>query len=170
MPTPLVLFSHGKDSSPQSNKIQQLATLAQTRGITTQILDYTHTKDPEERVQQLQAVVNEHPSSSLILVGSSMGAYVSTVVAQQQPVEGLFLMAPAFYLAGYAQQTFTPQSAHTVLVHGWQDGVVPPSHSLRFAQQQPSILHLVHDNHRLQHSYALLNTWFGLFLDAVGLS
>lgn len=168
--TPIVLLSHGKDSSPKSSKLQQLAALAQQYGAETHLLDYTHTKDPELRVQHLCDHIAQQEKRPLVLVGSSMGAYVSTVVAQDQPVLGLFLMAPAFYLEGYAQQGFAPQSGHTVLVHGWQDAVVPPAHSLRFAEAHPSILHLVHDNHRLQHSYGLLNAWFGLFLEAVGLA
>ena len=38
------------------------------------------------------------PHERLILVGSSMGGYVSTVASVSLKPAGLFLMAPAFYM------------------------------------------------------------------------
>ena len=59
--------------------------------------------DPELRVKKLLShELSAH--DQLFLVGSSMGGYVSTVAsealsAKGHDVKGLFLLAPAFYLA-----------------------------------------------------------------------
>lgn len=159
-----LFFSHGKYSHPNSTKIAFLNKIAQEFGITTKSMDYTHTTNPEERVELLRkeiALVEEQP---LILVGSSMGGYVSTVLASEKAVEGLFLMAPAFYLEGYAQQQFQPQTAHIEIVHGWKDATVPFEQSVLFGEKHAAQLHLVEDNHRLSGSHELLKELFRAFL------
>jgi alpha-beta hydrolase superfamily lysophospholipase len=40
----------------------------------------------------------------IVLMGSSMGAYVATVAAETIKPSGLFLLAPAFYLPGYLRE------------------------------------------------------------------
>lgn len=162
-----LLFSHGKYSHPNSTKIAFLNTIAQEFGIITKSIDYTSTTNPEERVELLRkeiALVGEHP---LILVGSSMGAYVATVLASERVVEGLFLMAPAFYLEGYAQQEFQPQTSHIEIVHGWKDATVPFEQAVLFGKKHAAQLHLVEDNHRLSGSPELLKEWFRAFLKRV---
>jgi fermentation-respiration switch protein FrsA (DUF1100 family) len=57
-----------------------------------------------------------------------------------------------------------PASLPTVVVHGWQDEVVPVEHGLRYAQAQRATTFLVDDDHRLIDSLPAIGTWLGGFL------
>ena len=103
-----IIFSHGKESGPWGSKITALAEIARKsafpNSIDVESIDYTGTADPDERVELLGKSLNR---DDLVLVGSSMGGYVSAVAAQQYAVRGLFLMAPAFYMPGYRNHEFS---------------------------------------------------------------
>lgn len=161
-----IFFSHGKYSHPNSTKINFLREIAQEFG-RVQSIDYTFTTDPEERVDWLRKQIELIGEAPLILVGSSMGAYVSTVLASERAVEGLFLMAPAFYLEGYAQQEFQPQTAPIEIVHGWKDETVPFEQAVLFGKKHAARLHLLEDNHRLSGSHEFLKVTFRSFLERV---
>lgn len=145
---PLVVFSHGKETGPNGRKIQQLRTIAEACGAQTLSIDYTSTMNPDERVVIL--LETELPvHSGLILVGSSMGGYVSTVASQTLKPDGLLLMAPAFGLNDYSSPYPPPLAAHVVAVHGWQDEVVPVEHAIHWARLELAKLLLVDDDHSL---------------------
>jgi predicted esterase len=93
-----------------------------------------------------------------------MGAYVAAVASAKLKVAGLFLMAPAFYREGYAIQDPTPKAALTVLVHGWEDAVVPVDVSLRYAQAHRAELHVIHGDHRLNAEAPTIALLFDDFL------
>lgn len=103
----------------------------------------------------------------LVLVGSSMGGYVSTVTSIQLPAEGLFLLAPAFYFPGYANQNLAARAKKTMIVHGWNDGVVPAQNSIRFAQEHQCDLYLLDGDHRLNAALPKIEPLFELFLKQV---
>lgn len=107
------------------------------------------------------------PHDGLILVGSSMGGYVSTIVSQTLKPAGLFLMAPAFYLDGYSNQAPTSGAAQTMIVTGWRDEVIPAEHSIRFAQQHRAVLHLLDSDHRLNDVLPQVGELFDMFLAKV---
>ena len=170
----LVVFSHGKESGPMGAKIRALAGVAERLGASTLSVNYRehpsgtlHDQDApgeaERRVAQLLATPLP-PHQSLVLVGSSMGGYVSTVASQHLAVHKLFLLAPAFYLPGYAEQQPTPRAGSTLVIHGWQDDVVPVAHSMRFAQQHRCALHLLDGDHRLNDVLDAVTSQFQLFL------
>ena len=173
----LVVFSHGKESGPWGSKIQALADIAKEmsaevislnyrQGAEGQLLDHDAAGEPERRVQQLLG--SELPAhETLVLVGSSMGGYVSAVASEQLWPAGLFLLAPAFYLPGYAQQHPVPCAARTLLVHGWRDEVVPAAHSVAFACQHRAALHLLDGDHRLNSALPAIEPLFRQFLDDV---
>jgi len=170
----LVVFSHGKESGPQGNKIRALMRVAEHLGAQTLSVNYRehpagtiHDQDApgeaERRVAQLCATpLPAH--QKLILVGSSMGGYVSMVASLPMQAHGLFLLAPAFYLAGYAVQEPTPNTPLVHIVHGWSDDVVPAQNSIRFAQQHRCDLHLVDGDHRLNDALPKIEALFELFL------
>ena len=155
----LVVFSHGKESGPWGSKIRALAHVADRFGAQVVSVDYrehpTGTMqnqnapgEADRRVSQLlQTPLPDY--RQLVLVGSSMGGYVSTVASQQLAVKGLFLLAPAFYLPGYVHQALAPRAEHTMIVHGWGDDVVPAQNSIRFAKQHQCDLYLLDGDHRL---------------------
>ena len=71
--------------------------------------------EADRRVGQLLSTsLPEH--SKLILVRSSMGGYVSNVASTRLKVDGLFLLAPAFYLNGYGNQEPIPHTQTSMIV------------------------------------------------------
>ena len=172
----LVIFSHGKESGPLGLKIRALMRVAELQGARTLSVNYREPPDgtpidhdapgeADRRVAQLLATpLPAH--GRLVLVGSSMGGYVSTVASQHLKPDGLFLLAPAFYLPGYACQDLAPHAAPTLIVHGWGDDVVPPDNSIRFARQHRCALHLLDGDHRLNAALPAIEPLFALFLQA----
>lgn len=162
----LILFAHGKESGPWGSKIRHLATIAEAFG--TQVLspDYSDLSDPDERVARLLAMpLPAH--DRLVLVGSSMGGYVSTVASQTLKPSALFLLAPAFYIPGYAVQTPAPGSSRVSVVFGWHDEVIPVEHGIRFAQAHQAELHVLNSDHRLNSVLPELGILFENFLKSI---
>jgi alpha/beta superfamily hydrolase len=87
---------------------------------------------------------------SIVLVGSSMGGHVSAAAAARLRPQGLFLLAPAFYMPGYESLTPRDVPCPTAIVHGWRDDVVPVEHSIRWAREHRSALHVLDSGHRLE--------------------
>jgi predicted esterase len=159
-----VIFSHGKESGPHGSKIERLAAVAKESGHQGKSLDYTGIFDPDVRVEiLLDALKGER--EGVLLVGSNMGGYVSLVAAEQVAVAGIFLLAPALYLPGYAKQDYLCNHPHIEIVHGWSDDVVPPANSIRFAKYADCSLHLIRGDHRLNSSLNVVEKLFRQFLD-----
>jgi len=93
-----------------------------------------------------------------------MGAYVATVAAETLKPGGLFLLAPAFYLPGYQRTEFNPPVDYTLVIHGWQDDIVPPEHSWRFCQTHRICLKMLNADHRLISKLPELAEEFDQFL------
>ena len=157
MSEPRVVFAHGKESGPWGSKIQHLATIAQTQGFAVESLDYSDLMDPLARVERL---VDHAPAGApLILVGSSMGGYVSAMACDALEPEALLLMAPALYLDGYpGEPAGCPDD--TIVVHGWGDDIVPLDSSYTFAKSRRAALHVVADGHRLAESIEFIGALF----------
>ena len=92
-----VVFSHGKDSEPWGGKIAAMAEIAREEGFHVESVDYRGIDRPEDRVTRLLAFCKDL-RGSLVLVGSSMGGYVSVAGSSLLQARGMFLLAPA--LAG----------------------------------------------------------------------
>ncbi len=125
--------------------------------------DDSDNHDPELRVVRLLDEVKpiEGP---VVLVGSSMGGYVATVASQVVRPVGLFLMAPAFGLPGYANQAPLPISRELTVVYGWDDDVVSVEPVFAFAKKHQAMLHLVPAGHALLEQVDWLVQIFELFL------
>ena len=162
----LVLFAHGKESGPWGSKIRHLAAIAQDQGAAILSPDYGDLADPDARVQRL--LTTPLPAHErLVLVGSSMGGYVSTVASQTLQPAGLFLMAPAFYMPGYANQDPQPGTPQVSVVFGWRDEVIPVAHGIRFAQAQRAQLHVLDSDHRLNDVLQPVGDLFARFLQSL---
>lgn len=158
---PTVCFSHGKESGPWGSKIRYLAGRAEALGFAVESLDYRGIDSPEKRVELLRAwLAGAGDPAQLVLAGSSMGGYVAAVVAADYPAAGLFLMAPALYLPGYAVQDYPVRAAKVSVVHGWGDEVIPPAQAIRFAEQGRHALQLIDSDHRLNDSLAQVAACF----------
>ena len=169
----LVVFSHGKESGPTGSKIQALMKVAERHDAEVLSVDYRYhhgtEQDPDSpseadrRVAQLlTTALPKH--QQLVLVGSSMGGYVSTMASRQLATDALFLMAPAFYQPGYAAQDPMPHARKTLVVHGWSDDVIPPENSVRFSKRHNCALHLLDGDHRLNAAMPSIEMLFDMFL------
>lgn len=162
----LVIFSHGKESGPWGSKISALAAVAEKEGFAVESIDYTDLSDPDARVRRLvERCAGE--TGPVVLVGSSMGGYVATVASQTVKPAGLFLMAPAVHLPGYAEQDPTPRSERTYVVHGMHDDVIPMENVVRFARRNRAQLFLVDGDHALVGQLPCIEELFGLFLESL---
>ncbi|MGC1955558.1 MAG: alpha/beta hydrolase [Gammaproteobacteria bacterium] len=162
----VVYFAHGKETGPEAVKIQYLSAIAKARGFHVESPNYSDLADPDARVQRLLALAPA-AAGRLVLVGSSMGAYVSLVASARLRPNGLYLLAPAISLEGYAVPDPTPHADVAVVVHGWNDEIVPVEHILRFARRYAVELHLLNSDHRLLSVLPLVGGLFELFLDNV---
>ena len=165
-----VVFSHGKESGPMGEKIRRLMEVAESFGLNTTSIDYQECATANERVALLKEELKQlkTPPQQVILVGSSMGGYVSTVMANSLPVAGLFLMAPALWMQAeeYSVQSYQPKTSKVEITHGINDKIVPYENSLRFAREHSgTILHLVPDGHRLKASHDFLSCQFRRFIE-----
>ncbi len=164
-----VIFSHGKESGPWGSKIRYLSELALKLGYTFETIDYQGMHNPDQRAEKLLTHLQNSGtlSSPLVLVGSSMGAYVSLVASHHFPVKGLFLLAPALGLPEYLNPMIPPRADLTEVVHGWSDHLIPAQTVSQWSQQYQCTLHLVNDGHRLQQALPQLGTWFSQFLSHI---
>ncbi|MCZ8133100.1 MAG: alpha/beta hydrolase [Steroidobacteraceae bacterium] len=158
-----VVFSHGLESGPWGTKISALADVARAEGFEVESVDYRGVRDPEARVTRLLAYCRAC-QGRLILVGSSLGGLVATASARLLRAEGLFLLAPAFYMEGHDRLRPAPPNCPVEIVHGWRDDVVPIENSVRFAREYGATLHAYDTDHRMHDRIRELTYLFEFFL------
>jgi alpha/beta superfamily hydrolase len=161
-----VYFSHGKESGPWGTKIKRLANSAEGIGCAVESVDYTDTMDPDLRVERLLEMLADE-DDDFVLVGSSMGGYVSLVASEAVNAKAVFLMAPALYIPGYKRQEYDSSCPHIEIVHGWSDDVIPPESSIRYARNADCALHLIGGDHALNGSLEVVAGLFGRFLHSL---
>lgn len=162
----LLIYSHGKDSMPWGEKTQAFSEAAENQGYRVESPDYRGQFDPDQRVLQLLGT-DWRACDRVVLIGSSMGAYVSAVAAATIKPAGLFLLAPAFYLPGYRQTTFVVPNDRTWVYHGWRDDIVPPENAWRFCREYRIRLTMLDADHRLMSELPFLTREFERFLQAL---
>lgn len=163
----IVIYNHGKDSTPWGEKTLAFVEVAKRHGFEFESPDYRHELDPDLRVKQLLAM-DLASYDQIVFIGSSMGAYVATIAAETLPnAAGLFLLAPAFYLPSYQRTVFKPLP-NTWVFHGWQDDIVPPAYAWRFCQTYLTLLLMLDSDHRLIDQLPLLVAEFERFLESLG--
>jgi pimeloyl-ACP methyl ester carboxylesterase len=167
-----ILLSHGSDSSPEATKVSTLAALAEARDWRTQRPDYReddargHAGSVAPRLARLNAAIADCKAPP-VLVGSSMGAFVSAVASLEHPVAGLFLLATPEAIPGVETALDVRQDVPTLLVHGWRDEVCPLDGVYSFAARRQLPLLVLDDDHRLGSSLPAIERQFALFLDTL---
>lgn len=155
---PLVVFSHGKETGPWGAKIRRLADVAQAVGWQVLSVDYAALTAQADAPAQdrlaalLGLALPAH--SRLVLVGSSMGGWVSAAAAMQLQPAGVFLLAPALGMPSYPSQwPAITKTTELEIIHGLADDVIPWQNSVDYAEktqmQTHARLHLLPDDHRL---------------------
>ena len=161
-----LIWCHGAQSQPWGAKSKSLADTASAAGLSMDAVDFQEIPDADDRVALLVEKLKS-TGKPTILAGSSMGGYVACAAAKQTDVLGLFLLAPAFYLSGYATHVFSGLPKTISIIHGWNDDVVPVDNSIRFAKLHKANLHILKDGHRLKNSTPDINLIFAHFLETV---
>jgi pimeloyl-ACP methyl ester carboxylesterase len=162
-----VVFSHGKESGPWGSKITAMAAMVRDFGAGVESVDYRGLDDPSLRVKKLIGVGKEL-KEPMVLVGSSMGGHVSAAAAGALKPRGVFLLAPAFYMAGFEQYTPQDVACPTAIVHGWRDDIVPVENSIRWAREHRAALHLLDSDHRLEDQIDAICRLLKAFLADLG--
>jgi pimeloyl-ACP methyl ester carboxylesterase len=162
-----VVFSHGKESGPWGAKITAMAAVVRDLGVKVESVDYRGLDDPGGRVRKLVGLVKDF-KEPVVLVGSSMGAHVSAAAASVLGPRGLFLLAPAFYMAGYEEYTPQDVACPTTIVHGWHDAIVPVESGIRWAREHDAALHVLNSDHRLEDQIETICLLLRAFLTAIG--
>jgi alpha/beta superfamily hydrolase len=157
IPDALVCFAHGKESGPWGTKITHLAETARRRGCEVLSPDYSHTQDPHARVAQLLELAPK--ARALVLVGSSMGGYVSAMACAALKPRALLLLAPALYFPGFDEEPSGIPGLCSV-VHGWNDDIVPVDRAIRFSRTHHAALHVLDSGHTLNDQLPALALLF----------
>ena len=163
-----VVFSHGQASGPWGRKITALAEVVRSEGYQAHSVDYRGLDTPRERIARLADYCKEL-TGDLVLVGSSLGGYVTVASASVLHARGIFLMAPALYFPELPPLRAGIVDCPTAIVHGWHDAVVPFEHSVRFAQTCRAALHLLESDHNLHNQIRVIQNLFEYFLIALDL-
>jgi pimeloyl-ACP methyl ester carboxylesterase len=162
-----VCFSHGQESGPWGTKIKAMSATAVEAGWSIESIDYRGMSDPVERAEKLATYCRSQAGPS-VLVGSSMGGYVSLAAAARVGARGLFLLAPAIYMPGYETVMPMPDNlpdCPTFIVHGWRDDIVPWEGSVRYGSETGAQLVMVDGDHRLTANIDTINRLLSGFLD-----
>lgn len=104
MPTTHLLYLHGFRSSPQSAKAQKMATLVAARhpGVTWCCPQLP--PSPRDAMALLQEIIAAWPLETMAVMGSSLGGFYATAVAERVGCKAVLLnpaVDPARDLAGY---------------------------------------------------------------------
>ena len=86
---PSILYIHGLNSSPASTKASQLLKVAEHCGIAQQVRVPALHHHPRQALSQLQAAIGE--LGRPLLVGSSLGGYYATVLAEQHGLDAVLI-------------------------------------------------------------------------------
>ncbi|HUF23051.1 MAG TPA: YqiA/YcfP family alpha/beta fold hydrolase [Vicinamibacterales bacterium] len=96
----LALYLHGFASSPESSKAVRMAQALEPLGITTRIPDLNQPSfralTVTRMIRQVREAIDAEPAAPVILIGSSLGAFVAVhAAAGDARVKALVLLAPA---------------------------------------------------------------------------
>lgn len=94
----MILYLHGFRSSPQSAKARMMREAMQVRGQEACLLCPQLPPSPREAMQLVRAMVAEVPAASLTVIGSSLGGYYATALAESTGCRAV-LLNPAVHPA-----------------------------------------------------------------------
>jgi len=87
------IYIHGFTSSPKSFKAQLMLTQFKEQGVEAQLAVPELSHFPAKAIEQLRALVE--PADRVLLVGSSLGGFYATWLAEQYPQVRAVLVNPA---------------------------------------------------------------------------
>ena len=94
----MILYLHGFRSSPQSAKARRVRDVMEARGQGYKLLCPQLPPSPKEAMRLAHMLVAEVPSDSLAVIGSSLGGYYATALAEARGCRAV-LLNPAVHPA-----------------------------------------------------------------------
>ena len=88
--TPVILYIHGFNSSPLSQKAKSFSAWCKNHGH-IKVLVPELSYDPAQAISQLEALINNHLDSMRLLVGSSLGGYYATYLCEKYDLKGVLI-------------------------------------------------------------------------------
>lgn len=105
-PLPTLIYIHGFNSSPASHKARELVAACAGLGLAAQLRVPALHHDPRQAIAQLEAEIAG--AGRPVLVGSSLGGYYATHLAERHGLRAL-LINPAVRVQRYFQRYLGPQ-------------------------------------------------------------
>lgn len=95
-----VIYLHGFNSSPDSHKARLFASYCHQQGL-RDVLVPALSHDPERALRTLEECIGENGATVALLVGSSLGGYYATYLAERHGLKAALInpaVAPCAYL------------------------------------------------------------------------
>jgi len=92
----MLIYLHGFNSSPGSHKSQVLKRYLEERGLGDQYCCPALPHLPERAIAAVEAEIAKHARESITLIGSSLGGFYSTYLAERHDLRAV-LINPAVY-------------------------------------------------------------------------
>lgn len=92
----MLIYLHGFNSSPGSHKAQVLKRYLEERGLGAQYCCPMLPHKPERAISLVEAEIERFPRESITLVGSSLGGFYCTYLAERHDLRAV-LLNPAIY-------------------------------------------------------------------------
>lgn len=136
----MLIYLHGFNSSPGSHKAQVLKRYLQERGLGDQYRCPALPHQPMRAIALIEAEMAKHPPESITLVGSSLGGYYATYLAERHDLRAI-LVNPAVYphedLRAYlgAQRNLYTQQLYELTeehLHHWEQLYLPSVRAQRY--------------------------------------
>ncbi len=166
-----VILSHGSDSGPEATKVSALARVAEAAGWSSDRPDYAgcDARGPTASVAPRVEVLVERMRAAVkppLLVGSSMGAFVSGLASLQAPCAGLFLLALPTRIPDVSAFDMV-RDVPCMLIHGFDDEICPADAALAFAHERGMPALMLADGHRLADHVDEACVQFRCFLEQI---
>ncbi|MEH6626122.1 MAG: YqiA/YcfP family alpha/beta fold hydrolase [Motiliproteus sp.] len=91
MSKPLFVYIHGFNSSPQSFKARLLVQWFADQGREDEVIVPSLSHWPAKAMATLETLINQHPERTIVLLGSSLGGYYSTYLAEKYGLQAVLI-------------------------------------------------------------------------------
>ena len=112
----MIIYLHGFNSSPQSTKAQQLRQFLENLRRDGEFACPQLPDRPNAVIAVIEAEMARHPTGSITLVGSSLGGYYATSIAENHGVRAVLINPAVDPHVGLRKHLGTQRSYHG----GWQ--------------------------------------------------
>lgn len=162
-----VFISPGGNGRVDTPKMRCLAGVVEKKGIKYTLPDWSDVvSEPNSRVKLLMES-RVWDFEYVVLVGSSLGGYVSAIAAERREVEGLFLLVPILSEKKGEINFPQPKSKESVIVHALDDEYTDSKMMIDFGRASEANLHFVPGGHSLEMHLDFVAREFESFLERI---